>query len=344
MTARLQKVRTASRLAIAKAMARKAFAACRARPLILAYHRVIADASYPIYDEPGMGVYLRTFEEHMGFLRESFEPMPLAEMAEAVSQGRALPAGACAVTFDDGWADAGGALPVLRRLGISATMFTIASPEGGPREFWTRRFLRILSSAGNGGGPPLKSWPPGAARSALAHIGSGRLDRDEPLRWLASLPAGARERALGELADHCGVDSESQQADLMTPADLRAWAAAGMEIGSHGLSHGRLTNTPLDAVESELVESKELLQDALGVEIKGFSYPYGAVNSSVRALVARAGYSYACATESRASEPLDVFTLPRRTAHEGVAADLEGAFSENLFVCYLAGVFDRRRR
>ncbi|MDR3415483.1 MAG: polysaccharide deacetylase family protein [Nevskia sp.] len=84
---------------------------------------------------------------------------------------------------------------------------------------------------------------------------------------------------------------------LMDHAQLREWLAAGHVIGSHTLSHARLTEvTPAQARE-EIAASKKKLEDLLGVPVAHFCYPYGAWNERVRDLVIEAGYRTACTTQ-----------------------------------------------
>ena len=340
----IQRARTAARLGIARTMAGKAMRECRRRTIILVYHRVAAAGDTWLHDEPGMAVRADAFLAQMDFVRRNFTPVPLKEIADAVARGLTPPAGAFAVTFDDAWADAANALPILRRSGIPATMFASTSNIGSEREFWTSRFLRILSSARNGRSLRLESWPRAAATAAKARVGSKRLDHSPALTWLAALPADAREHALNELAELCGVAADKASGELMTAEDLRAWLSAGMEVGSHGHDHSCLTNSDADVLRTEIVQSKRLLEEVLNREINGFAYPYGEANAAARDVVRQSGYRYACALERPRREAPDVFMLPRRAIHQGAATDLKGHFSAELFVCYLAGVFDRRQR
>jgi peptidoglycan/xylan/chitin deacetylase (PgdA/CDA1 family) len=99
---------------------------------------------------------------------------------------------------------------------------------------------------------------------------------------------------------------------LLTEDGLRAAAAAGMEIGSHGLLHADLTDS--DAVDAELLaaetgRSRDLLRAVTGREVTGFCYPYGRVDMRVVDAVRAAGYSYAVAIDPGMLTGL--FALPR---------------------------------
>lgn len=83
-------------------------------------------------------------------------------------------------------------------------------------------------------------------------------------------------------------------APLMDAAQIRAWLEAGHEIGSHTLSHPRLSRLSPAALREEVRASKSRLEDTFGVAIRHFCYPYGDYDERVVAEVARAGYETAC--------------------------------------------------
>ncbi|MFG2620485.1 polysaccharide deacetylase family protein [Streptomyces sp. NPDC048507] len=82
---------------------------------------------------------------------------------------------------------------------------------------------------------------------------------------------------------------------LLTADDLREVAAAGQEVGSHGLLHQDLTAAPDDVLTHELRGSRELLGELTGTPPDGFCYPYGHLDARVVDATRAAGYAYACA-------------------------------------------------
>ena len=89
------------------------------------------------------------------------------------------------------------------------------------------------------------------------------------------------------------ADHLRERKPLMSRGQLDQWLAAGMEVGSHSLSHPRLHELPQDAAQREIAESRAALRDLLGVPIEHFAYPFGAFNADTVAWVRRAGYSSA---------------------------------------------------
>ncbi len=84
---------------------------------------------------------------------------------------------------------------------------------------------------------------------------------------------------------------------LMDAAHVRDWLAAGHSIGSHSLSHARLTRLSVRDAREEISASKKKLEDLFRLEVDHFCYPYGDFNAAVRDLVMEAGYRSACTTQ-----------------------------------------------
>lgn len=63
---------------------------------------------------------------------------------------------------------------------------------------------------------------------------------------------------------------------------------SGWEIGSHSMTHADLNEN--DQWETEIVGSKNLLEEKLGVKIETFAYPYGLAKPSVIAYTIDSGY------------------------------------------------------
>ena len=91
-------------------------------------------------------------------------------------------------------------------------------------------------------------------------------------------------------------------------------SAAGIEIGAHTEHHPELDQLPASSVGQELRDSKNLLEERLGIPVTGMSYPFGYSNRSVRVAAGAAGYQHACAVRNRYARGTDdVLALPRLT-------------------------------
>jgi peptidoglycan/xylan/chitin deacetylase (PgdA/CDA1 family) len=73
-------------------------------------------------------------------------------------------------------------------------------------------------------------------------------------------------------------------------AGIRTLHAAGVEIGSHTMSHRVLTLVAPDTLDFELGESRRRLEELTGAAVTSLSYPLGYRNATVVAAARRAGY------------------------------------------------------
>ena len=115
------------------------------------------------------------------------------------------------------------------------------------------------------------------------------------------------------LADRFGGHNEWDQPGpvkpLMTADQVKQVAAAGMEIGSHGLRHVVLPEATDAELVAETVRSREVLSALLGTDVTGFAYPYGRLGRREVEAVRAAGYQHACAVQPSAQA--GDFALPR---------------------------------
>jgi peptidoglycan/xylan/chitin deacetylase (PgdA/CDA1 family) len=99
----------------------------------------------------------------------------------------------------------------------------------------------------------------------------------------------------------------TEPAPLMGWNDLRAWLAAGMEVGAHSVTHPDLRGLGDRRLAEEVTGSRRRLEDRLGIPIDSFAYPFNVHDDRTGAAVAAAGYRAACAGVHRAGSPLALF-------------------------------------
>lgn len=133
------------------------------------------------------------------------------------------------------------------------------------------------------------------------------------------------------------ADYVCERKPLMGREQLDQWLAAGMEVGSHSLSHPRLHELPPEVAQHEIAQSRTALRNLLGVPIEHFAYPFGAFSADILTCVRRAGYSSAVTVLpgiARASD--DRLRLPRILVN--------GEHGLWRFLLHLAGPYERLRR
>jgi peptidoglycan/xylan/chitin deacetylase (PgdA/CDA1 family) len=121
---------------------------------------------------------------------------------------------------------------------------------------------------------------------------------DHALPVLARHDCGATLFVLpGRLGGDNAWDPLGPRKALLTADGIRKAAAAGIEIGSHGLTHVDLTTAEDIALHSEVTDSRKLLEELTDSPVSGFCYPYGTLDQRVVDAVREAGYGYACAID-----------------------------------------------
>ncbi len=116
--------------------------------LLLMYHRILpSNSNSYLLEEPGMTVTPETFRDQMKLVKQFFEVVHLSEWLELNGSGAELPQQACAITFDDGWADNYDfAYPILKDLEIPGTIFLVSSMIGGDKTFWPERLISLITT------------------------------------------------------------------------------------------------------------------------------------------------------------------------------------------------------
>ncbi|MEU9912958.1 polysaccharide deacetylase family protein [Streptomyces sp. NPDC051001] len=101
----------------------------------------------------------------------------------------------------------------------------------------------------------------------------------------------------GRLGGDNAWDPLGPRKPLLDAEGLRRACEAGVEIGSHGLTHVDLTKADDLRLKAEVVESRAALEELTGAPVKGFCYPYGTLDQRAVDAVREAGYAYACAID-----------------------------------------------
>lgn len=101
---------------------------------------------------------------------------------------------------------------------------------------------------------------------------------------------------------------------LMNGEQLRSLRAHRVELGSHSMSHRKLTELTENQALSELRDSRAILEDILGNPVRSFAYPHGRYNIRIMELAASAGYLDAYSTDGQCgfSGPSVRLRVPRK--------------------------------
>jgi len=120
---------------------------------------------------------------------------------------------------------------------------------------------------------------------------------------------------------------------------------SGISFGAHTLTHQDLTRLTNRQLENEIYSSKVIIEDALGIPILCFAYPYGRHDSRSRAFVQK---HFACACSDRLGlidAGCDLFAMDRVDAYYLRTERLFGIMLSRFFSWYIRACnFPRRLR
>lgn len=108
-------------------------------------------------------------------------------------------------------------------------------------------------------------------------------------------------------------DANEPQVPLLNNEQISEMSMAGIEFGSHTVTHPNLTQCSPEQIRKEFIDSKQMIEQLTGKEIISIAYPYGAVNDTAKSLAIEAGYKFGIATDSGPIKFYEDFFEIRRT-------------------------------
>jgi peptidoglycan/xylan/chitin deacetylase (PgdA/CDA1 family) len=272
------------------------FALCRRahrrQALVLTYHRFSRDPANPDAISAG------AFAEQLEYLTTRYRIVPLAWLVDRLRSRQSLPSGLAAITVDDGYESVYEvAFPLLRQFDVPATVFAVTGFLDGTCWIWTDSVRYLLAQTHAGridldlGGHRLctRFETPNERRAVAAHVNV----------VLKTLSNDAKDEALQCMSEQLDVPLPPDPPSDMRPISwqqAREMATAGIDIGSHTVTHPVLTRVSDPQLAREVGESRARMEQMLPGRVTLFCYPNGGIDARVRAAVARAGYHGAVTT------------------------------------------------
>lgn len=297
---------------------------------VLAYHRVLprtAEAGFS-YDIELVSAWEDEFEWQVRYLARNHEVITCRDLAALLDAGRPVPRGAVIITFDDGYRDNHDvALPILRRHGVPAVVFVATGYMDSRETYWYDQLVHHMLGVRHAELPM-----PDGINDLI--VGGGEAQRrrtaQAALRHLKLLPEAARRDTLERWRVAMGVSVLEESAGYDGPmswSQVKALSDAGIEIGSHTVSHPVLANIADDTqLERELFDSKAQIEARTGQPVVSLAYPVGgpgAYSDRVVEVARRAGYRFGFTYETGVIDPrrMDAFRLRRLAVERYVSRD-----------------------
>ncbi len=261
----------------------------RRKTLVLEYHDVYAGAINPALNFDGLHVRVSRFESQMRYLAARYHVVALDQLfaVRATSQPRKPLA---AITIDDGYRNTYRyACPILRQLGLPATVFIVSDFCLHGRPLWWDRLRTMIATTRH---PSLvvriqdteQRFPLISEQDKLATLRqlSPKVHR---------LPPQRREALLAQLAVDLDVEEHTlAMCEPISVSELREMVETGVSVGSHGRSHDSFWHLTQEDLLAELTESKQVLESVTGRQVTWLAYPYGEFSQTAIETAVDGGY------------------------------------------------------
>lgn len=269
---------------------------------ILVYHRILdVSHGYP-FDVGLVDASIENFRWQMRYLDKHFDPVTFSQLKDYLSGNSDLPPRPVIVSFDDGFDDNYyHAFPILKETGVPATLFLTTGHIGTETTFWYDwlAYLILNSTSNQFSIEALQfdcrlNTDPDSRRKIL-HTCAERLKRVPNMQRLAILE-DLECRYGREYTD--ASERIKRMSQPLTWEHCREMKKAGIEFGSHSVSHPILTSLTPDELYFELFESKRVIEENLNQTVIALAFPNGQsrdFNQNVIDLALKLGYDF-CAS------------------------------------------------
>ncbi len=282
--------------------------------LILTYHSVVAaPLPFPIPQH----LDRERFEWQIGYLARHFRCVSLSTLVRELQEGR-VGKYTVAVTFDDGFHNNYQvAFPLLKRYWVPATIFVATQYIGGRPLIWPEALASTLALAKERvvsiDGQPY----PLATSGEMTQAYKACTRRFKALHLEA---IDAEIRALGQQLHISPRDIEDSavypQFRLLDWPDIDEMLGSSLvEIGSHTVTHRRLSQLSPDEALRELRDSRDCIEQRTG-RVRHLAYPFGGrpgdFTDAHMAMAKECGYEAAVAcSPGPVVTGSEIYALPR---------------------------------
>ncbi|MBA2613916.1 MAG: polysaccharide deacetylase family protein [Bacteroidetes bacterium] len=237
---------------------------------VLVFHKII-----PEYDEIWPGIHPKLFEEILVLVKKHYTILPLNDLY--LKQNAELK-NACFITFDDGYKDyLDYAYPILRKHNVPSTLFILPYQITNRGHIWTSAVIFFVKHYSF---PEIEEF----FTKKNIHIkftNKGnyfKLNLDITTH-LCNMTQVERMSIIFEMRQKFVTDNRVIENELLSFDELRMLSPELVSLASHSLTHPSFKKEfdPV-FVESELKDSKDIIEQETKREVNAFAFPFANYN------------------------------------------------------------------
>jgi peptidoglycan/xylan/chitin deacetylase (PgdA/CDA1 family) len=260
-----------------------------------------------------------TLTRHLTQIEEGYEFVSLTEMVERIAQGKSA-SGLAVISFDDGLKNVTQSAAVLaRRHGWPMTFFLPTRSLNDQQPFWFQELDPLLARAiGRTLVIDDKKYPvpDDRAMREVANILDVRFKSHTTEEQSVELMKKIRQSLFNSAARPAGIHIP----ESLTWNQVRELAQQSeLSFESHSITHRATSCLPSATLMSELLDSKERIENVTGRAVQHFCYPYGSprdIGPEAPQLVQKFFRSGVTMTRGRCSSENNLSLLPRVPLYE----------------------------
>lgn len=215
------------------------------------------------------------FAKQIAAIKERFKIITVKELLEIIARGQPMKEPMAMITFDDGYrGNYENAFPILRAENAAGVFFLPTSYINCDHVPWWDEVAWLIKNTKN---QVLKL--PGDSQPIQIDSQNMR----HTIRTVLTKIKNNTEYTLAEKIKHvraaCDCEMPLENSNLfMTWEQAAEMQRAGMDIGSHGHSHEILSHLSIEEQRTELMTSKNLIEEHINVPVDALAYPVGGKN------------------------------------------------------------------
>ena len=261
--------------------------------VVINYHRIKTSqkSHFSMFDDGVFGPDQYEFEKQMSWLKKNIQILSEEDLINVVNNKFKPSKRSVVITFDDGYIDNYTlAYPILRHYKIPAIFFIPSQTIDERCLSWWDCFAYFLKKT---------------EKDKIVLFGERLYPKqqyEKSLSFILNLVYQNKVKdsdVYNSLCAACDVDPISkdiQDRELMSWDQLKEVADNGIDIGAHTHSHRILSSLNPKQQHTEIINSKKIIEQHIGRNIRSMSYPVGSYNhftETTKKIVRKAGFDLA---------------------------------------------------